>query len=225
VPATLVDNDDAADPNLSCRYGENMTILVDAARWPWRGTTWCHLVSDSNFEELHEFASRLGSRRVGFQGDHYDIDVDTRLRAIELGAEEVESRELVVRLRSAGLRARPSSFEKWQLVTRGSGPLTNAMVGELAADASPHRLLALERMKTLAHSLEIRAGAAGWFVLERESSAAVIIYGEGPDVVGPGGLAAIGDDLSHGLFVRVEHHVSSRPWSVEVIVPSPQPQE
>jgi hypothetical protein len=79
-------------------------ILVDEARWPWRGRYWAHLVSDESYDELHVFASRLGLPRRVFQGDHYDVPSDYRDRAIELGAVSVSSRQLVRRLRAAGLR-------------------------------------------------------------------------------------------------------------------------
>jgi hypothetical protein len=81
-------------------------ILVDQAIWPWRGRRWAHLVSDESYDELHEFAARLGLRREWFQGDHYDVHADGRERAIELGATPVDSRDLVRRLRQAGLRKR-----------------------------------------------------------------------------------------------------------------------
>ena len=83
-----------------------MTILVDPAIWPWRDRIWCHLVSDESYDELHAFAERLGIPRRAFQGDHYDLPEDARLRAIELGATPVSSRELVRRLIDAGLRLR-----------------------------------------------------------------------------------------------------------------------
>ncbi len=83
-----------------------MTVLVDDARWEWRGTRWAHLVSDHSYEELHRFAQQLGKRRLGFQGDHYDIDRVDQGRAVALGAELVDSRVLVRRLRLAGLRRR-----------------------------------------------------------------------------------------------------------------------
>jgi hypothetical protein len=92
-------------------------ILVDPARWPWRGRLWAHLVSDRDYAELHEFALRLGLRRVGFQGDHYDVDEATRARAIELGADPVTSRELLRRLRDGGLRLRgPRTHQRWRWV-------------------------------------------------------------------------------------------------------------
>lgn len=83
-----------------------MAILVDEARWEWRGTRWAHLVSDASYDELHEFARGLGKRRLGFQGDHYDVDMIDRDRAVRLGALAVDSRTLVRRIRSAGLRNR-----------------------------------------------------------------------------------------------------------------------
>ncbi|WP_419931689.1 DUF4031 domain-containing protein [Candidatus Poriferisodalis sp.] len=81
-----------------------MTILVDDARWPWRGRRWAHLVSDQSYDELHEFAARIGKRRAAFQGDHYDVDETERELALRAGAVAVNSRELVSRLRAAGLR-------------------------------------------------------------------------------------------------------------------------
>ncbi len=82
-------------------------ILVDEARWPWRGRRWAHLVSDVSYDELHRFAARLGLPRRIFQGDHYDLPTELRERAIRLGALPRESRDLVVRLRAAGLRLPP----------------------------------------------------------------------------------------------------------------------
>ena len=79
-------------------------MLVDAAIWPWRGERWAHLVSDVSYDELHAFAARLQVPRRAFQGDHYDIPSALRDRAIELGAEPVVARELLSRLRGAGLR-------------------------------------------------------------------------------------------------------------------------
>ena len=81
-----------------------MTILVDEAIWPWRGRRWAHLVSDVSYEELHAFAARLDIPRRAFQGDHYDVPSALRDEAIALGATAVNARELVRRLRAAGLR-------------------------------------------------------------------------------------------------------------------------
>ncbi|HEX9258940.1 MAG TPA: DUF4031 domain-containing protein [Acidimicrobiales bacterium] len=85
-----------------------MTLLVDECRWPWRGRLWCHLVSDNHLNELHAFARRLALPRRAFQGDHYDLDEVLRGHAVALGAEPVPSRELLARLRGAGLRLSPA---------------------------------------------------------------------------------------------------------------------
>ena len=85
-----------------------MAVLIDEPRWWFRGRRWCHLVSDTALDELHHFATALGIPRRAFQGDHYDIPEELRPDAVVLGAVEVESRELVRRLRAAGLRLTPA---------------------------------------------------------------------------------------------------------------------
>lgn len=83
-------------------------ILVDDARWPYRGGLWCHLISDASFDELHTFARSIGMPRIAFQGDHYDLDERHRSLAIEAGASAVDSRVIVRALKNAGLRRGPS---------------------------------------------------------------------------------------------------------------------
>ena len=79
-----------------------MAILVDELReYPGVAlpfTTWCHLATDGEFEELHAFAARLGIPRRFFQGDHYDLPEHLRARALELGAVPVTTRELLARM-------------------------------------------------------------------------------------------------------------------------------
>lgn len=86
-----------------------MTVLIDEARWWHRGMRWCHLVSDHSYDELHEFVAALGIPRRAFQGDHYDIPEAHRPAMVAAGAVEVESRELLIRLRGAGLRLSPAA--------------------------------------------------------------------------------------------------------------------
>lgn len=83
-----------------------MTVLVDEAIWPFRDRRWCHLVSDTSYDELHVVATALGIPRRAFQGDHYDLPAEMRDAAIELGALPVSGRELITRLRASGLRQR-----------------------------------------------------------------------------------------------------------------------
>lgn len=79
-------------------------ILVDAAVWQRRGRLWAHLVSDTGYAELHEFAAGLGIPRRAFQGDHYDLPAELRDAALERGAVPVSSATLVRRLQRSGLR-------------------------------------------------------------------------------------------------------------------------
>jgi hypothetical protein len=83
-----------------------VSILIDRPLWPARGRLWSHLVSDSSFEELHDFAGRLGVPARAFERDHYDVPSDLYDAALRLGAEPIGSQELVARLTRAGLRRR-----------------------------------------------------------------------------------------------------------------------
>ena len=77
---------------------------MDEPIWPFRDRLWCHLVSDTSYDELHSLAAELGIPQRAFQGDHYDLPADLRARAIALGAEPVTGRELITRLIASGLR-------------------------------------------------------------------------------------------------------------------------
>lgn len=79
-------------------------ILIDPPLWPNHGTVWGHLVSDASLAELHEFAARAGIPRRAFDRDHYDYPLARHHELVALGATEVSTRELIVRLRASGLR-------------------------------------------------------------------------------------------------------------------------
>ena len=88
-----------------------MAILVDELReYPDAGLrfkAWCHMATDGSFDELHEFAARLGLRRAWFQRDHYDLPAHGRAAAVALGAQEVATAELLLRMAGPrGERAR-----------------------------------------------------------------------------------------------------------------------
>jgi hypothetical protein len=81
-------------------------ILIDPPLVPSRGTMWSHLASDTSYDELHAFARGLGIPDRGFDRDHYDVPEEWYAEAVAAGAVPVTSRELIVRLRDAGLRRR-----------------------------------------------------------------------------------------------------------------------
>lgn len=84
-----------------------MTILVDElASYPEElvareakkhGRKWCHLVSDTSLQELHEFAGHIGLKSAWFQRNHYELTPGMRVRAVRAGAVEITVRELVER--------------------------------------------------------------------------------------------------------------------------------
>ncbi len=79
-------------------------ILIDPPFWPAHGRIWSHLVSDSSYAELHDFATRVGIPRQAFDGDHYDIPQERYADVVAAGAVEVGGGELIRRLIASGLR-------------------------------------------------------------------------------------------------------------------------
>ena len=86
-----------------------MTVLIDEPMWWFRGRKWSHMVSDSTLAELHDFAQAIGIPRRAFQGDHYDVPQEHYEDMVAAGAVPTPSRELVRRLRAAGLRLSPAA--------------------------------------------------------------------------------------------------------------------
>lgn len=161
-----------------------MTVMVDAAVWRWQDGRWAHMASDSSLEELHTFAARLGLPRVGFHGDHYDVDERTRTRAIRLGALETDPRRLVGCLRRAGMRRRRTATRRWNRVDH----MTPATAEELPAELGriiPSEVIAHGHLRTdhlleqlegpLLRSWILTGGPGDWLV--------------GAAVADPGGLA------------------------------------
>ncbi len=84
-----------------------MAILIDAPRWPREhdGQRFAHLVSDTSHAELHAFVAGLPlERRLRYHDDHYDVPAAWFDVVVEQGARVVTTRELVCRIRAAGLR-------------------------------------------------------------------------------------------------------------------------
>ncbi len=80
-----------------------MTIYVDPLMghgWKLHGDTVenCHMFTDTNIDELHAFAERIGMRRERFQDKripHYDLTPAHRRLALACGAVEVDLRQAV----------------------------------------------------------------------------------------------------------------------------------
>lgn len=85
-------------------------ILIDPPAVPSWGRLWSHLASDTSHAEVQAFASCHGIPQRGWDRDHYDVPAEAYEALVAAGAVPVSSRELVRRLRAAGLR-RPKATE------------------------------------------------------------------------------------------------------------------
>ncbi|MGN6636947.1 MAG: DUF4031 domain-containing protein [Oryzihumus sp.] len=91
-----------------------MAIWIDPPRWPAHGRLWSHLISDTSYGELHDFAAAHGIPRRGFEGDHYDVSEERYAALVAAGARPVAGTELARRLRDSGLRF-PKRKGEWPL--------------------------------------------------------------------------------------------------------------
>ncbi|TXG96146.1 MAG: DUF4031 domain-containing protein [Nevskiaceae bacterium] len=103
-----------------------MSVYVDPPVWPFGRMLMCHLTADS-LDELHGMADRIGVARKWFQSKtrypHYDICKSKRALAVQAGAIEVSSKELVLvakRLRAC-LIDRDGQPEALKLPAEGMG--------------------------------------------------------------------------------------------------------
>ncbi len=74
-----------------------MSVYVDNAKNGFGRMRMCHMMADT-LDELHAMAERLELKRSWFQpksSPHYDICQSKRARAVQLGAIEVDRRQLV----------------------------------------------------------------------------------------------------------------------------------
>lgn len=83
-----------------------MTVYVDDmykySMGKFRRMKMSHMIADSE-EELHEMAAKIGVARKWYQGDHYDISITMRAKAVANGANEVTWRDLGVLIRNKRL--------------------------------------------------------------------------------------------------------------------------
>ena len=79
-----------------------------AERFFGNGKESCHLLTDGSLDELHRFAEQLGLRRDWFQREidprlgHYDLTPALRALAVQMGAVEMPSLELILLMERVG---------------------------------------------------------------------------------------------------------------------------
>jgi hypothetical protein len=80
-----------------------MAVYVDDMRANFGRMIMCHMIADTE-AELHAMADRIGVARKWYQGDHYDIALSKRAKAVEFGAREITWKQCgcMVALRKRG---------------------------------------------------------------------------------------------------------------------------
>lgn len=76
-----------------------MAVYIDDMRAPYGRMIMCHMMADTT-EELIDMAVRIGMRRnwiqsAGKPNEHFDVSLSRRRLAIQLGAVEVTTRDLI----------------------------------------------------------------------------------------------------------------------------------
>lgn len=69
-----------------------MAVYIDDMEAKFRRMKMCHMIADSE-HELHEMARRIGVARRWFQGDHYDVCLTMKAKALKLGAVAITWRQ------------------------------------------------------------------------------------------------------------------------------------
>jgi hypothetical protein len=94
-------------------YIDELTYYPDHAIKPGirhLGNHWCHMACDGNLNELHAFARQLGLRAGWFQDHrlvpHYDLTPEKRILAVQFGAREISSGDLVRSLKRGQIHYR-----------------------------------------------------------------------------------------------------------------------
>lgn len=89
-----------------------MTVWIDQPIWPAHARHFCHLVSDTSYDELHEVAARAALPSRAFDGDHYDVPEERWDEAVRAGAVPTTGPDLVRRLNASGLRLRKRKSDR-----------------------------------------------------------------------------------------------------------------
>jgi hypothetical protein len=93
-------------------------VYVDDAAMPYRGMLMCHMVADTH-RELMAMADTVGVHRkwiqkLGEPFEHFDIAMGKRQTAVEAGAIEITSREVVRMLRTRQAQGRGGLDEYYE---------------------------------------------------------------------------------------------------------------
>lgn len=69
-----------------------MAVYVDDMKAKYRQMIMCHMIADSD-EELRAMAQKIGVQQKWHQGDHFDVCLEMRAKAVAFGAVEITLRQ------------------------------------------------------------------------------------------------------------------------------------
>ncbi len=75
----------------------------------------CHMIADTEVE-LHAMANRIGVARRWYQENHYDICLNKKMVAVQLGAIEISQRQcgcMVMKQRKTESLGKPDKAVEW----------------------------------------------------------------------------------------------------------------
>lgn len=90
-------------------------VHVDTMRAPYGRLILCRMIADSE-AELHAMADAIGMPRKWYQGNHYDICLTKRTKAVAAGAQEISLRQcgaMVARRRESDELGKPKDAVAW----------------------------------------------------------------------------------------------------------------
>ena len=97
-----------------------MPVYVDNMRAPYGRLIMCHMLGDTD-DELHAMADLIGVARKWHQGDHYDICLSKRAKAVTAGAVEITMRQagaMHARRKATGELGKPEDALDWWRANR-----------------------------------------------------------------------------------------------------------
>lgn len=95
-----------------------MSVYVDDMKAKFGRMIMCHMAADTE-QELHAMADKIGVARKWYQGDHYDVCLAMRAKAVEFGAKEITWMQL-------GCKARAADCRKMVAIMEARGELGKA---------------------------------------------------------------------------------------------------
>lgn len=69
-----------------------MAVYVDDMKVKYRRMIMCHMIADTD-EELRAMAQKIGVQQKWHQGDHFDICLEMKAKAVAFGAIEITLRQ------------------------------------------------------------------------------------------------------------------------------------